>query len=467
MTVLLDSDSVDRTVLLGLYDGSQTSLEAAREEAENRGIIVCADAQTCSEPSGQAAMLTAIITAVRAFGKVLVAAESSNAIVLRGVYRGRSLSDVISNVGAAVISFDEGAVIEPTWPLLLIGAKTPLPVEQEGIATQGQVVLRASWEGWRAFVVSGAAVTHRSTDTNCILAPIAAAALGVSEALGVARQMPGSDAGYRSITLNLWNSGAGGEQDDTEPNLCHAPSAWWFIGLGHLGQAYSWVISWLNYVDPSEISVVLQDNDRTVPANHSTGVLTPKECKGRPKTRLVAEALENAGFKTQIIERRLGSDLRVTDEEKHHVALLGVDNLDARRRISDVGWNIALDVGLGNSAANFDSILIRRFPGRLPSSQVPGWIDGPSEEIKIPSTQAFDDLSQRFDQCGVVELAGKAVGASFVGIVAATIAVSEATRKLHGGRGAETLRFDLGSLLLRSDPATDETGAISIPLDGP
>ena len=77
-----------------------------------------------------------------------------------------------------------------------------------------------------------------------------------------------------------------------EPNLSHAPSGWWIVGLGHLGQAYSWVISWLDYSDPTLVSIVLQDTDGTVPANHSTGVLTPKESSGRPKTRLVSEALE-------------------------------------------------------------------------------------------------------------------------------------------------------------------------------
>ena len=67
--------------------------------------------------------------------------------------------------------------------------------------------LRASWRGWTARVAP-AARPGETAGTACVLAPIAAAALGVSEAFGAVRSAPGSDAGYRDIALNLWNPGA-------------------------------------------------------------------------------------------------------------------------------------------------------------------------------------------------------------------------------------------------------------------
>jgi hypothetical protein len=82
------------------------------------------------------------------------------------------------------------------------------------------------------------------------------------------------------------------------------------IGLGHLGQASAWVISWIPYTDPSGIEAVLQDTDDTTPANYSTGVLTPEGSNGVPKTRLTAAALEDAGLTPRIIERRPESDSR-------------------------------------------------------------------------------------------------------------------------------------------------------------
>lgn len=50
------------------------------------------------------------------------------------------------------------------------------------------------------------------------------------------------------------------------------------------------------------------------------------------------------------------------------------------------------------------------------------------------------------DQCGMTLLAGKAVGAPFVGAIAACLAVSEVLRVLHGGTIHQLLDVDLLSL---------------------
>jgi hypothetical protein len=47
------------------------------------------------------------------------------------------------------------------------------------------------------------------------------------------------------------------------------------------------------------------------------------------------------------------------------------------------------------------------------------------------------------DQCGVTLLAGKAVGAPFVGAAAATLAIAEVLRLLHGGPLHELVDLDL------------------------
>jgi len=262
--------------------------------------------------------------------------------------------------------------------------------------------------------------------------------------------------------LNLWNPA--GDPDNRGPELFHAPNAWWLVGLGHLGQAYSWAISWLGYRDPATVQIVLQDVDRTVPGNHSTGVLTPRGSDGQRKTRLVAARLEHAGFDTRIVERRLGSDLRVTEAECH-VALLGVDNLPTRQLTSGVGWLFVVDMGLGSGAASFGSLLMRRFPGAQRSDEVKAWKESPVP-VAVPRSPAFDDLKEQHDECGVVELAGKAVGASFVGVVAACIAVAEATRELHGGIGLDLLTLDLTTMVSDFAPASRSWDVVSCPLIG-
>lgn len=43
------------------------------------------------------------------------------------------------------------------------------------------------------------------------------------------------------------------------------------------------------------------------------------------------------------------------------------------------------------------------------------------------------------DTCGLVELAGEAVGAAFVGAIAVCLAVTEAVRELHGANGLDVV----------------------------
>lgn len=445
---MLDPDSVDRTVLAAIHDGSQPTLEGAIEAKQNTGIVICADARVCTEASGQAALLTAILTSTRAFGSVYVVAAAPENRILRGVFRGTTLADVIEGEGAKEVSKAGISELPGAWTLLLVGGETPVP---EGLPSQeARTVLRITWCGWVAEVSPGPSPLGQTEGNE--LSSIASAAMGVHEAFGALRGEAGSDEGFRTIDLNLWNPG--GPANDSGPPLAYMPHAWWLVGLGHLGQAYSWVISWLAYPDPSTIEIVLQDTDRTVPANHSTGVLTPRYSRGKPKTRLVSTGLEQAGFRTRIIERRLVEDLRAASEEKQHTALFGVDNLATRRLISNVGWKFTIDVGLGRGPMDFDSILLRRFPGKLTSREVAGWANEErAAQIQVPPTEAFDDLRQNFDACGVVELAGKAVGASFVGIIAACLAVAEPGRELNGGSGLEVLNFSLRSNDLKKAPA--------------
>ncbi|HUZ56020.1 MAG TPA: hypothetical protein VMU94_26280 [Streptosporangiaceae bacterium] len=458
MMTALNADDIDRTALLALHDGTQPTLEAALSAHAATGIAICADSATCRDTQGQAALLTAAATAARAFGNVVVFAAAADAVLAAGPSAGRTLASALLQEGTPPADPPGAGDIAAAWPVLLIGSSTPVPPQPAGPGQGTRPVLRAAWTGWLATVQADASPATRTTGPPCILAAIAAAAIGVSEAFGSIRAVPGNDAGYRDVQLNLWHPGA--DAAGSGPALAHAPASWWLVGLGHLGQAYAWVISWLTYLTPPAIELVLQDTDRTSPANHSTGVLTPARSDGVRKTRLIAGALDHAGIDTQIIERRLGSDLRMLDGECH-VALIGVDNIPARLLISDVGWRLAIDVGLGTGPRDFASMLLRRFPGAQPSNQVTAWIEIPAEPVTIPSTPAFSDLKERHDHCGVVQLAGKAVGASFVGITAACLAVAEATRELHGGSGLDITTLNLLTMDSDSAPAAEPADVIS------
>ncbi|MEV4050773.1 hypothetical protein AB0J55_06255 [Amycolatopsis sp. NPDC049688] len=447
----IEVDAVHRTALLAMHDDTEPTLDAALTAQAETGVMIFADADACVTVDGQAALLTAAATGVRAFGHVHVLADVPDARVLAGVARGRSLIETLRGEGVEVLA-DTTLVEDRRRPILLIGA-TAAP--EHGA---GQIVLRASWFGWTA-TVTPAADAASGSDTTCPLAAVTAGALGISEIFGAMRARPGEDSGYRTATVNLWHPGS---DEDAGPALAHAPLGWWLVGLGHLGQAHAWVLSWLPYQAEQPVEVVLQDTDRTILANHSTGVLTPRGSTGTPKTRLVAAALEHAGFTTRIVERRLGADLHVADTEPH-VALLGVDNLPTRRLTSTAGWRFAVDVGLGSGHADFSSMLLRRFPGTRRSEDVIAW-NTPPQAAVVPASTAFRDLATRGDPCGVVTLAGTAVGAAFVGVIAACLAVAEACRELHGGPGHDVLTLDLAAMDTTTAPADIPADVVSTSL---
>jgi hypothetical protein len=110
------------------------------------------------------------------------------------------------------------------------------------------------------------------------------------------------------------------------------------------------------------------------------------------------------------------------------------------------------------------SILLRRFPGRQRSGDVAGWAESAQLPVTVPGSPAFQDLSHRVDACGLVELAGKAVGASFVGTVAACLAVAGAVRELHGGSGSDITTIDLDTMHSTRAPATVSADVIALPL---
>jgi hypothetical protein len=88
MTERVRADDIHRTALLGAYDDSQPTLDAALMAYAATGVLVCANEAACVETSGQVALLTAVVTAVRAFGQVHVLASTPDAPVAVGVALG-------------------------------------------------------------------------------------------------------------------------------------------------------------------------------------------------------------------------------------------------------------------------------------------------------------------------------------------------------------------------------------------
>lgn len=450
---MFDADTIHRTVLLSAHDKSHATLEDAAAAHAATGLTIAADTATCVTLGGQAALLTAVATAARAFGQVVVQIPIKTPDVSGGPALGQRLADAIEAEGAVPATSE--SAINPDWPVLLIGGTD---ADHAGVE---KPVLRATWAGWTA-TVSPANNTTVVTDDDCVLAALAAGALGVHEAFESVRGLPGSDAGYRIATINLWAPGE--SVDHNGPPLRHAPAAWWLLGLGHLGQAYAWAISWLPYRNPCEVAVMVQDVDITTPSTHSTGILTPEGSRGERKTNVLKDVLRSAGFNVSVLDRRFHGDLRIQPDECH-VALIGVDNLPTRRLLSTAEWKLAIDVGLGATPADYAALTIRRFPGYITSENVPAWKTDP-EPVTVPDAPAFAELEAR-DACGATTLAGKAVGACFVGVIAASHALAEGLRGLHGGVALDVLTYDTGTQVTRTSHSDQPHAVVSCPLARP
>lgn len=420
----IDPDHVSRIALIALQNGTAATLEEAERQIADRSITILAVGRGHVDRAWQAAVIAAAELAARSFGRVDVVTEASEELLLSGPYKGQKLRHALDAIGVhRVLAVAESDII------VVIG--------DDSI---GPRAIYAAWDGWTASAALKPLAAGGERDTSNVIAAITAAALAISEAFHYLLDEPGSDAGYRTVSINLW-----GEDIQPAAPLRFAPSAWWLVGLGHLGQAYAFTIAHLPYRESGAVEVVVQDTDVTSFANHSTSILTPRGTTVM-KTRIVASTLDRAGLRTRIIERRMSDQTRPDPDEVGHLALIGVDNLATRRLISSMGWARTIDAGLGHRAANYGAITIHSFPSAKRSDEIEAWRDDHEVEERIPLVPGFQDLESRFDHCGVIELAGKAVGVPFVGLIAATLAITIAIRENQGAGALPARRFDIKSL---------------------
>lgn len=309
------------------------------------------------------------------------------------------------------------------------------------IETLPQIAVRAVARGW-----AGGAVDLRRQPPDWrpgTLGAATAAAVAVSEIFGAVHGLS-PRAGRRAVGLSAWMHGRPWTASESVgPPLAELPGALWLLGLGHLGQAYAWILRALPFAEASDVEVVLQDFDLIEDENFATQLLSDRHEVGRRKTRVVADALELRGMRTRLVERRFdGHQHRQANEPT--CALIGLDDDEPRRLLSGAGWRQVVNAGLGGRADNFTQIVVRRV-GR-DSQQVFAETDEDDHAARllenVPAYRALADA----DACGAVLAAGRAVGTSFVGAVAAVMAFAELLRPLHQGAVNGTWQANLRSL---------------------
>ncbi len=402
------------------------------------------DAAAAATVTHQAALLTALNCGLRSLLGGVTVDGALDTPLLTSVTSGRTLGDAVIELGGTV------ARRPPRAPLVVVGG--------DAKAAPAKFAIRMTCDGWRGGIVPLADVgltLHREFAVSGALA----GALAVAEVF--AHLNGEAMAGHRSIGLSLWHldsDRAWMQPHDDEPMVVDLPSDFWVIGLGHLGQAYLWMIGLLPYADPGDVRLFLQDVDRAGESTKSTSLLTCAGDEGRLKTRICADWAEQRGFDTAIVERRFGSDFRCSAVEPG-LALCGVDNPDARRILDDAGFAMVLEAGLGNGAEDFRLIRVHSFPATKRSADIwptttPPGTDGDigDRAAMLKDQPAYADLRDNgeLDECGLMRLADVAVGAPFVGVTAAAIVVAQAVRAVAGGPRVTVANLDLRSVEYRS-----------------
>jgi hypothetical protein len=437
----LIADRLNRLVKLALDTGEAASIEDAERLFLRYRLSVVVGPDTAVSSTRQAALLTIVNAGRRSLLGGIEVEGIDDMPLLLPIADCRTLPEAVVRLG--------GRVVKET------GGDAPLVVIGDGAEKAARpFAVRVTFDGWSAGVVPLGSGVRLNEKIELVPAGVLAGALAVAEAF---QHLRGSQpaAGRRPIGLSHWRPDLDWRDSAAiGPALERLPSALWLIGLGNLGQAYLWTIGLLPYASPADVHLVLQDFDVLAESNDSTSLLTNRNLVGVRKTRAMAAWADRRGFAASIVERRFAADFRVTQEEPA-VALCGVDNTLARAALEDVGFARVIEAGLGNGTSDFLGFRAHVFPGSRRAHDL--WRnDGGDGDIRIdlPAYQAL--AAAGVDRCGLTQLAGRTVGAPFVGAIAATVVVGELLRMVNGAHAYELVDGHLRDLAHRTVVAGHE-----------
>jgi hypothetical protein len=436
MSSFTPAESLHRLVKEALDSGAASTLGEANSMFHNFRVCFSITAAEATDAHHQAALLTGVALARRVFlGGVRVSGPLWAPLAVP-LPLGETLGDAVEGLGGLIGKENAGE------PLIAIGG----PAQKQSSSFH----IRTAWAGWRGGILPVHAESTPAAAPVMALTPMLSAALAVNEAFLYARGQ-NSAFGRRVIGLSLWDPSPEVqwmEASDDEPAVSYLPSRLWLIGLGHLGQAYLWGLGLLPYPEANALTLTLQDVDLITPSTESTSILSDANLVGQKKTRAMAAWAERRGFSTIIHERLFGADfLRHGGEPA--VALCGLDNSLGRRALDRVGFDLVIEAGLGRGYQDFRTMRLHTLPGPRPADVI--WKTADKEE-NVEDRPGYQNLliDGTLDRCGVTLLAGRGVGAPFVGATAACLALSEVLRILHGGPAHQVIDLDLQGVEYRS-----------------
>ena len=421
---------------------SSNSQESAALFDNARTVVV--PPQNAMRADVQVALLTTVALAQRTFnGRVLVVdsvgldAKTPDGATMRSLIQAQGVQIVESP--------------KQFYGQILVGDSEPLPADIPSI--------RPVFAGWRGGVMCGDSSYPKDAKGN-VLSAILASGLAVSE-MFKRLFLRDLSAACQEFGFSLWNlkqgwknsNGLGQYQRDgdkwlenfgSDPALSSMPDKAWFVGLGHLGQAYLWVMeSLVRFGNPESMPIFfLQDIGRIKESTHSTSVLTPKgKFIGERKTRICAGDIERFGICANIVDRKFAPEY-IIDKDEPKLVFGGLDSGIARcawnNHADEKNFMRIIDAGLGGRHNNCGLVNIYTLPdNELDLKKI--WGTLPDDKPNPNSVHAG-----KFNICGQITVDNQAVGVPHVGMVAAAFVVSEALRIFHKGEEEyQAIHFDL------------------------
>ena len=395
----------DRLAQAMLARQDSPGLAELRAKLDGLAITVSIEPAVAEEPWAQAAAMAIVATGSRMFrgGVFLPAAPLSVGALFPGL--GHPFHRVLERLGARATG------------------TAPMDALHVHIGFEKRGDINAAVRGWTA-IVSPRAINAAAVPSN-VITGVLAGAIAVSESF---RRLALGAANACRVTqeLNAWEPGSSLEIDGTIKRL---PKALWLIGLGNLGQAALFILSLLPFRDRSEVTLFLQDFDRSGPENLGTQILTDYSWIGHRKAAAASAHLRALGFETFAIERRFVDNHGPLDDEPK-IAIVGVDNAKARRSAAAAGFDFVLDAGLGTTPAEIFDLALHVFPGTCDPQSL--WPDPPVQRESQALPERYEKLVEAgvIDRCGAVTIAGQPVGVPSTALAAAALQLAQLCRAL-------------------------------------